>query len=190
MATKTNLILLFVCPLRRKEECWLTMQGILWSCNLSNHLCHLRSKNFPKCYISNCNFINRTSVLAENLTYHLLMGNRRLWQKQLSLNSRDCLCRKLGDEEEDMYMFIIQTLLSEMEGGRKWDNPQELRGQLAWHNCLKTEGKDLHSRFSSDLHTCCSTSNLYSYRHIHTSCTYGHTQRLRKKMGLERWLSS
>lgn len=93
--------MLFVSPLRRNKKCWLTMQAILWSHNLSNHLCHLCSKNFPKCYISNWNFINRVSVLADNLTYHLLMENRRLWQKQRLLNTRNCLCRKLGDEKED-----------------------------------------------------------------------------------------
>lgn len=85
---KLNLML-FVSPLRRNKKCWLTEQAILWSHNLSNHLCHLCTKNFPKRYISNCNFINRVSALADNLTYHLLMENRR--QKQLSLNTRNCL---------------------------------------------------------------------------------------------------
>lgn len=164
----------FVCPLRRKEKHWLTMQGILRSCNLSNLLCHLCSKNFPKCCISNCNFINRISVLAENLTYHLLMENRRLCQKQLSLNSRDCLCRKLGDEEEDMHMFIIQTLLRWDGRWKEMGQSSGVRGQLAWHNCLKTEGKDLHSRFSSDLHT---------HAAAHLTCTHTDTYILHVHMG-------
>lgn len=145
--------MLLVSPLRRNRKCWLTKQAILWSHNLSNHSCHLRTKNFPKCYISNCNFINRVSVLAGNLTYHLLMENRRLWQKQLSLNTRNCLCRKLGDKKED---YSTRTLLR--EGERKRDNCQQLSDQLAWHS-LSQNGKQRPTPnvFLWPPWTCCST---------------------------------
>lgn len=89
-------------PLKRKTKCWLTVYGILCSHNLSNHLCHLYSKNLTKCCVGNCHLINWAIMLRDNLLRPLFMANRRLWWEQFSLSTRNCLCRKLWGENREL----------------------------------------------------------------------------------------
>ena len=107
-------------PLRRKTKYWLTVCGILWSHNLSNHLCYLYSKNLTKCCVSNCHLINRALMLADNLLRPLFVANRRLWWEQLSLSTRNCPCRKLWDENRKLN---VQLNLLRKSNNEKKHNP-------------------------------------------------------------------
>lgn len=111
-------------PLKRKTKCWLTVYGILCSHNLSNHLCHLYSKNLTKCWVGNCHLINWAIMLADNLLRPLFMANRRLWWEQFSLSTRNYFCRKLWDENRELNVQL-NLLRKRKQGGKKISNFQQ-----------------------------------------------------------------